>query len=265
MSSLSFLTDLAIKQVVKYSDQIVEPVTVSYDDNAWLAVSIISGELSKSIDNLVVMKNDSILGIVGAKEILSNLVENSPNFTNIKVKFIMENNPLVVSEEVRFSELLKEMVKRKRIFAVITNNERFACFPVKALLEICSLLPFEEKIHNLPTKKIITFTESANVHDIINTMIKNKTRRLFFENTTFYIDDRNIIHKIAQGRNFQDYDKFLNLRVSESDFQNAKIIHEDLKLQDLCKIMLNESRVIIKDNSIFTPWDVLSFLEEKLE
>ena len=93
-------------------------------------------------------------------------------------------------------------------------------------------------------------------------MFQNKTRKILLENSHKYINDRIIIETISEKMNYlQDIDYFLNVPANVIDLEEAKLIYDDLKINELSAIMydMDHPFVIYKDH-IITPWDICECL-----
>jgi hypothetical protein len=144
----------------------------------------------------------------------------------------------------------------------------YSAISARKLLEVGKTSMTEMTISDLPKKKIMTFKMDVKLNDIINMMLKNKTRKLLLENTNQFISDRIIIEKIAADLNYlRDSNKFLDLPLVGFNLEYAKVITKDIKINELASIMFGMMHpyVVFRDQ-VVSPWDIcLSLLSDRFE
>jgi hypothetical protein len=76
-------------------------------------------------------------------------------------------------------------------------------------------------------------------------MLENRTRKILFEGTTQFINDRIIIESIEKFNYFLGNDNFLYIPVSVVSLEDAKVVSNDLNLSEISKIMYEISQPLI--------------------
>ncbi len=151
----------------------------------------------------------------------------------------------------------------QRAFSIILN-EFGDCSTISArrMIEVGTKCQTSISISSMPPKKIVTFRRDASLGEILNLMYENKTRKLLLEESNQFISDRLILGEISKILRFQtDIDYFLDISASQFTLENAEVITEDLKFNQICSIMekMDHPFIVYKD-TVFTPWDVCTTL-----
>ena len=116
--------------------------------------------LESATDSVLVMDAEKPEGVIGGKEIMENLLKNPTSglFYETKVEDIMESNPLIITENTKYSDLMKQWKKRGRAYAVIANEwGNYSAISAKKILEIGMKCKTNLSISDLPKKPSITF------------------------------------------------------------------------------------------------------------
>ena len=141
----------------------------------------------------------------------------------------------------------------------------YSAISARKLLEIAAKCESEMLISEIPRKMTVTFKENFSIKEIIDLMLKHQTRKLLLENSFRFISDRLIIEKIARDLDYlQNIDNFLDLEIGSFKMDNAKIIHEDLRVPEISKIMLGMIHpYTIFQEQVISPWDICTALTTK--
>ena len=92
-------------------------------------------------------------------------------------------------------------------------------------------------------------------------MLENKTRKILFEGTNQFINDRIIIETIEKFDYLLGNDNFLEIPVSIVSLEEAKVVSDDLTLSDISKVMYDMSQpLIIHEDRVISPWDICMWL-----
>ncbi|HMK33382.1 MAG TPA: CBS domain-containing protein, partial [Nitrosopumilaceae archaeon] len=189
-------------------------------------------------------------------------------FNNTLVGKIKSDGLIIITPETKLSDLLKRWKQTGRAFAIIPNQYHgYSAISARKLLEVGMLCNTDIRVNDIPKKRIVTFKQNQTVREIINSMFENKTRRLVLENTTQFLSDRIVIEKIATDLNYlRDVDDFLGMKASIFKLENAKIISQDMKIPELCKIMYGMLHPYVMTNDqVISPWDlIMTFTSKEL-
>lgn len=254
------------------SDSLTSSLCVNIDKGieTWVVAGMLVQYLESLTDSVVVRDNMTPIGLIGGKEIIEGILENpTHSFFDRKVEEIMSSKIVKIFKYHTLEELLYQWMQTHRAFAVI-DNELFdySAISAKKLLEIGRRCKTEIAISDIPKKTVATFTKDQTVGDVINSMLKNKTRKLLLEGSNQYISDRLIIEKISEDLKFlRGVRNFLDFPMTAFNLEEAKVVSENLTLPELSKIMLDMSHpYVIYQNQVITPWDIcLILLSEDLK
>jgi hypothetical protein len=93
-------------------------------------------------------------------------------------------------------------------------------------------------------------------------MLNNKARKILLEDTNKYLNDRLIIEAISEKmKHLRETDDFLNESADIVEIEDAKVISENLKINEVSSMMYDMAHpfVMYKD-WLVTPWDICNVL-----
>lgn len=249
------------------------PETLSYSlcihiekgKEVWVVAGMLAQYLESLTDSVLVLNEGKPVGVIGGREIMENLLKNpsSSLFYGTKVEDIMETNPLLVTEDTKYIELMKQMQQRGRAYAVIANEwGHYSAISAKKILEIGMNCKTNLSISDLPKKPAVTFKMEDTMDSIIKSMFENKTRKILLENSNKYINDRIIIETITEKMShLKEMDYFLNIPAKIIELEEARVIFDDLKINEISAMMFDmEHPYVIYKDWIVTPWDICTIL-----
>lgn len=232
----------------------------------WVVTGMLVQYLESATDSIIVRDKDhNPIGTIGGKEIMENLLKNptSSLFYGTKVEEIMESNPVMISKDTKYKDLMTMWKERGRAYAIIPNEWGFySAISAQKILEIGKNCKIELTIEDLPKKKPITFKKGDTFGSIINSMFDNKARKILLEGSNMYLSDRLIIETISEKmKHLRETDDFLNESASIVELEEAKTISNNLKINEVSSIMYDMAHpfVIYKD-WLVTPWDICNIL-----
>ncbi len=268
--------DILSSPLAEYSLKNLLPETLTHslsifiekDKEVWVVAGMLAQYLESITDSVLVLDDSKPVGVVGGKEIMDNLLKNptSSLFYGTKVEEIMELNPLIVYEETKYKDLMTQWQKRGRAYATIENEWGFySAISAKKILEIGMRCTTNLSITDLPQKPQVTFKKEDSIGAIIKSMFENKTRKILLENSTMYINDRIIIETITEKmRHLKDMDHFLEMPANPIELEEAKVIFDDLKINEVSAMMHDmEHPYVIYKEWLVTPWDICKILLSK--
>lgn len=173
-----------------------------------------------------------------------------------------------VEKKTQFNDLMQIWKNAARAFATITN-EFGDCSTITArkLVRFGTTWKSDISASSMPKKRIIRIRRDASLTDILDQMYENKTRKLLVEDTSEFISDRLILGEISKILRFQtDINYLLDIQTNKLRLENAEVITEDLKFNQICSIMEKmDNPLVVYNDTVFTPWDVcLTLLSEDL-
>lgn len=238
-------------------------------DNVWIACSMLS-RVSETTNNLVVLENEYPLGIIGAREILHNLLKNPTPyyFHDVLAKDIMNRKFYLDTRNARLDKLFEQMHKTKNEFIILQNTKHsFSAVSIREILEIGALCKTDFQASDLDDPKIKIFRRDDTVEDIIKSLVHDNTEIVVLENESSFIDPMTIIEKITGDLNYlKDCKNFLDLNASIFKLQQPKLIPEKLSLSEICQTMLYMKHpYIMTSNKLLTPRNILEILRKDLK
>lgn len=232
----------------------------------WVVSGMLVQYLESATDSVMVRDEDhNPIGTIGGKEIMENLLKNptSSLFYGTKVEDIMEPNPITVSKNTKYKDLIEFWKERGRAYAIIPNEWGFySAISAQKILEIGKRCKTDLTIEDLPKKKKMIFKKEDTFGDLINSMFENKSRKIILEGTNKYLSDRLIIETISEKmKHLKETKDFLNESVNIVDLEEAKVVSDNLKINEVSAIMYDMAHpfVIYKD-WLVTPWDICNVL-----
>ena len=231
----------------------------------WVVTGMLVQYLESVTDSVMVREGEEPIGVIGGKEIMENLLKNptSSLFYGTKVEDIMESNPIRISKDTKYKDLMNHWKERGRAYAVIPNEWGFySAISAKKILEIGMRCKTNISITDLPKKQPITFKKGATFGSVIKSMFENKTRKILLENSNKYINDRLIIEAISEKmKHLKETDDFLNESVDIVNLEEVRTIFDDLTINEVSAMMQDmEHPYVIYKDWIVTPWDICNIL-----
>lgn len=235
----------------------------------WVLTGMLAHHLESFTDSVVVRDSiekektfgDHPIGIVGGKEIIENVLLNphSNFFERAHAEDVMYQKWPVVTKQSKLFELLDNWRSTKRAFAIIPNElNDYSPISTRRVLEIGMKVKTDMTISELPKKRLVTFKKDDKIGDIMNLMLKNKTRKLILEGSASFISDRIIVEKIAEDLKFlRDVENFLLLPIKNFRLENVKEVQENLSLPEASKLLyeMEHPYLMCKDHML-SPFDV---------
>jgi predicted transcriptional regulator len=234
----------------------------------WVVAGMLAQYLESATDSVLVVDAGKPVGVIGGKEIMENLLENptSSLFYGTKVEDIMEVNPLIITDDTKYRDLMKHWQQRGRAYAIIANEwGHYSAISAKKILEIGMRCKTNLSISDLPKKSLITFKKDDVMGSIIKSMFENKTRKILLENSNKYLNDRIIVETITEKMShLKEMDYFLNIPANIIELEEVRVIFDDLKINEVSAMMydMEHPYVIYKDWTV-TPWDICNILLSK--
>lgn len=230
----------------------------------WIATEMCAHYLESAVDSIVVMDNNSPVGIVGGYDLLDSLRKNpSRDFQyDGMVEDVMFKGVPQIEKEAKFGDLMGKWRQTRRAFAIVPNNKSYSPISARKMLEIGTKCKTDMSASSMPKKRIITFKPDDTLGKIIFLMFENKTRKLLLEDSDQFISDRLILGEISRMLKFEkDVDSFAEIPASKMRLDYAKTVTDDLPFDYLCSIMekMEHPYVLYKDTAI-SPWDVCNAL-----
>ncbi|HJT10738.1 MAG TPA: CBS domain-containing protein [Candidatus Nitrosotalea sp.] len=240
-------------------------VSVKTENSVTEATNLLPHNLESFTDSLVVTLDDKPIGLVGGIEILDGVLKkpHANFFENTKIKEIMSKNLIVLTDDTTLGDLLNLWVKAGRAFAIVPNAYHgYSAISARRLLEVGMSCRSKLTVSDISKKKINTFRKDQTIKEIIESMFKNKTRKLMLEGTSEFISDRIIIQKISRDLNcLHGVGNFLDMKGNEFKLDKAKKVSNQTTMEEACAILYEmQSPYLLLSDGVVTPWDVITNL-----
>ena len=237
---------------------------LSVDDNVWIATSMLE-RIADTSESIVVMENESPIGVINGQAIISGILKNptSEFFDKIKSSKIMNKDFSVLSRNVKLEEVLNQIQKTNRSFAIIQNNKyNFSSVSIREILEIGTMANCDITASLETTRDIATCTIKDNAKEILEKL--TQTNCLKIENESSIIDQYSILDKIVNDLDFLNNTKdVLELDASTFKSHTPKLIPEKLSFAEICKVMLEMKHpYVMTEKRIWTLMDVTDVLSK---
>ncbi|MDH2908439.1 MAG: hypothetical protein PXX83_10135 [Candidatus Nitrosotalea sp.] len=238
--------------------------TIESREKIWVATSMLVRFLATHTNNLVVMEDDTPVGMVGSREVLQGLYSNSTHafFSEQAINNIMNKDLEMVSAKMRVYDLLKRMNDTRRDFALVqTTDGGFSTISARRLLEVGILCDTKIKVSDIPSKKVVTFQKEDSIGFLVGEMLRNNTDVVILEKTPLFVTPQIIFEKISELNYLEDVDDFLDSKASILNLKNGRIISDNITVPEMCKIMLGmKNAFVMTQNNVLTPWDLITTL-----
>jgi len=265
------IADRMLRDLMPMSLYSIPCVSIQRQANIEEAVGLLIPYLESMADSLIVTgDNNEPIGIVGGREIIEKVLANpSRSVFEGEVEKIMSNVVTSVSGTSTVRSTMQDWQKTGRAFSLIPNSiGGFSVISARKMLEVGKIAMTDMRISELPKKKIHSFSTDSTINEIINTMLKNKTRKLVLENTNQFISDRIIIEKIASDLNYlKNTNNFLEMPVTGFGLEYAKVITKDIMVNEISSIMfgMQHPYAVFRDQ-VISPWDIcLALLSDRMQ
>ena len=232
----------------------------------WVIAGMLVQYLESATDSVIVRdKKENPIGTIGGKEIMENLLKNPTSglFFGTKVEDIMEPNPVVVTKDTKYKDLMDFWKERGRAYSIVANDWGFySAVSAQKIIEIGKKCITELSIEDMPKKKLVTFKKDDTFGDVINSMFANRARKLFLDGTNNYLSDRLTIETITEKMKFlKETDDFLNETVENVKLEEAKVISDNLKINEVSSKMYDMAHPCIRYKDwLVTPLDICKIL-----
>jgi len=234
---------------------------VDSKDKIWIAMSMLSRCHKYATDSLAVLEKESLVGVLGSREIIQSMCfESRSNLFEKTTVEVMSKNFHIVSSKSKFHDILKQM-KNNRDGLLLSKNEfgSISAISQHNLIEIGMLYESSVKVDQIPSTEIITFNKNDTIDQILLLMYENHTDTLFLENSPLFINSKIIFEKIiADSTHSCNIDDVMKIKATTFTLNEATLISENGTIADMCKLMfVMKYPVLMTRSKILMPYDLL--------
>jgi hypothetical protein len=262
------IADRMLRDLLPTSFTSVPCVSIQRQAKIEEAIGLLIPYLESMADSLIVTGDN--IGVVGGREIVEKVLANpSRSVFEGEIEKIMSPVVTRISGTSTIRSIIEDWQKTGRAFSILPNAiGGFSVISARKMLEVGKISMTDMKISELPKKKIHSFATNSTINEVINAMLKNKTRKLLLENTNQFISDRVIIEKIASDLNYlRTVGNFLEMPVTGFGLEYAKVITKDIMVNEIASIMfgMQHPYAVFRDQ-VISPWDIcLALLSERMQ
>ena len=269
--SSHMIADRMIRDILPMSFTAIPCVSIQRQARIEESIGLLIPYLESMADSLIVTDDNNYpIGVVGGREIIEKILANpSPSAFEGEIEKIMSPTITKISGTSTIRNIIQEWQNTGRAFSILPNSiGGFSVISARKMLEVGKISMTDMRISDLPKKNILSFGNDSTIGEIINIMLKNKTRKLLLENTNQFISDRIIIEKIASDLNYlRNARNFLEMPIVGFGLEYAKVISKDIMVNELASIMfgMQHPYAVFKDQ-VISPWDIcLALLSDQMQ
>lgn len=244
-------------------------VFIEHDREVWLATEMCAQYTESSVDQIVVLDKNNIVGTVGGYDLLAHVRKNPTRKFQYesKVEDIMFDPVPIIEKSMKFNDLMDKWKHSRRAFSVfrIGFDSNWFSISARKMLQVGMKIKANFSTLSIQKNKIVTFQMDDTFGKILDLMYKNMTRKLLLENSNQFISDRIILGEISRIIKFEEnVEDMLDFPVSHTRLEYITSVSEDLKLNEICSIInkLDHPYLMCKD-TVVTPWDICLILQSE--
>ena len=246
-------------------------VFIDSDREVWLATEMCAEYTESSVDQIVVLNKNNIIGTVGGYDLLAHIRKNPTRRFQYesKVEEIMFSPVPIIEKSMKFRDLVENWKHSRRAFSIFGTgfDSNWYSISARKMLQIGMKVRTNFSTLSIQKNKIVTFEIDDTLGKILDLMYKNMTRKLLLENSNQFISDRIILGEISRILKFEEkVEDILDFPVRHTRLEYVTSVKEDLKLNELCSIISeSDNPCLMYKDTIVTPWDIcLILLSEDL-
>jgi predicted transcriptional regulator len=247
-------------------------VFIDHDREVWLATEMCAEYTESSVDQIVVLDKNNLVGTVGGYDLLA-YVRKCPTRKfqyESKVENIMFSPVPIIDKSIKFRDLMEKWKHSRRAFSIyrIGFDSNWFSISARKMLQIGMKVPANFSTLSIQKNKIVTFRIDDTIGEILDLMYKNMTRKLLLENSNQFISDRIVLGEISRILKFEEnVEDILDFPISHTRLEYVASINTDLKLGELCSIInKSDHPYLMYKDTVVTPWDIcLVLLSEDLQ
>lgn len=175
------IADKMLRDLIPMTLTSVPGVSIQKQAKIEEAIGLLIPYLESLADSLIVTgdKNEPI-GVVGGREIVEKVLANpSRSIFEDVIEKIMSHTITRVSGTSTVRDTIQDWKNTGRAFSIIPNAiGGFSVISARKMLEVGKISMTDMRISELPKKKIHTFSTNSTINEVINAMLKNKTRKI---------------------------------------------------------------------------------------
>lgn len=244
-------------------------VFIDHDREIWLATEMCAEYTESSVDQIVVLDKNNLIGTVGGYDLLAHIRINPTRRFQYesKVEDAMFHPVSIIEKNIRFKDLMEQWKHSRRAFSIFRLGFEGSWLSVSArkMLQVGMKIQADLSTLSIQKNRIVTFRKEDTIGNILDLMYKNMTRKLLLEGSSQFISDRIILGEISRILKFEEGEEdILNIPISHIRLEYAPSIKDDLKLSEACSLMnKSDHPYLMYKDTVVTPWDICIILSKE--
>ena len=247
-------------------------VFIDHDREVWLATEMCAEYTESSVDQIVVLDKNNIVGTVGGYDLLA-YVRKHPTRKfqyESKVENVMFTPVPIIDKSMKFRDLMEKWKHSRRAFSIfrIGFDSNWFSISARKMLQVGMKVQANFSTLSIQKNRIVTFTIGDTIGKILDLMYKNMTRKLLLENSNQFISDRIVLGEISRILKFEEnVEDLLDFPISHTRLEYVTSVDKDLKVSEVCSIInKSDHPYLMYKDTVVTPWDIcLVLLSEDLQ
>jgi predicted transcriptional regulator len=244
-------------------------VFIDHDREVWLATEMCAEYTESSVDQIVVLDKNNIVGTVGGYDLLAYIRRNPTRKFQYesKVENVMFTPVPIIDKSLKFRDLMEKWKHSRRAFSIFRVGFDSNWFSISArkVLQVGLKVPTNFSTLSIQKNRIVTFNTDDTIGNILDLMYKNMTRKLLLENSNQFISDRILLGEISRILKFEEnVEDILDFPISHIRLEYVTSVNKDLKLNEVCSIInKSDHPYLMYKDTVVTPWDICLVLSSE--
>ena len=244
-------------------------VFIDHDREVWLATEMCAEYTESSVDQIVVLDKNNIVGTVGGYDLLAYIRKNPTRKFQYesKVENVMFTPVPIIDKSLKFRDLMEKWKHSRRAFSIFRVGFDSNWFSISArkVLQVGLKVPTNFSTLSIQKNRIVTFNTDDTIGNILDLMYKNMTRKLLLENSNQFISDRILLGEISRILKFEEnVEDILDFPISHTRLEHVTSVKKDLKLSEVCSIInKSDHPYLMYKDTVVTPWDICLVLSSE--
>lgn len=244
-------------------------VFIDHDREVWLATEMCAEYTESSVDQIVVLDKNNIVGTIGGYDLLAYIRRNPTRKFQYesKVENIMFTPVPIIDKSLKFRDLMEKWKHSRRAFSIFRVGFDSNWFSISArkVLQVGLKVPTNFSTLSIQKNRIVTFNTDDTIGNILDLMYKNMTRKLLLENSNQFISDRILLGEISRILKFEEnVEDILDFPISHTRLEYVTSVKKDLKLSEVCSIInKSDHPYLMYKDTVVTPWDICLVLSSE--
>jgi predicted transcriptional regulator len=244
-------------------------VFIDHDREVWLATEMCAEYTESSVDQIVVLDKNNIVGTVGGYDLLA-YVRKYPTRKfqyESNVENVMFSPVPIIDKTMKFRDLMDNWKHSRRAFSIfrIEFDSNWFSISARKMLQVGMKVQTNFSTLSIQKNKIVTFSIDDTIGKILDSMYRNMTRKLLLENSNQFISDRIVLGEISRILKFEEnVEDILDFPIGHTRLEYATSVSKDLTVSEVCSIInKSDHPFLMYKDTVVTPWDICLVLSSE--